>query len=315
MGTLVTFDEFTASGRPQGGTIRELVLDKVTNVVTKKRPLMSVLGMGGRVSSTFVESLEDTLGSRGDNAHIEGIAYTAQDSTQPTRIFTHVQTFYKSGQISSTQRNVGHAGMRDPYAYQVNKKLQELLNDVEHALHRGSAATGATSAARRFDGLLNIPGTSTFTSCSGTTLTEGVFIDLLQAWFDNSYDMDISHCFVNSWLKRTISEYSTKNTFNVEADRRYQVLQVERHSSDFGDVLIVPTVDQLAGSSRTGDTNSLIFADVSKLSLGWLQPVKVEPLARDGLRDRFQISAEVTLVYDTAKAVGGANQLTPYINA
>jgi len=74
MGTLVTFDEFTAGARPQGGTIRELVLNNVTNVITKKRPLMSVLGMGGRVSNTFVESLEDTLASRGDNAHIEGIA-------------------------------------------------------------------------------------------------------------------------------------------------------------------------------------------------------------------------------------------------
>lgn len=315
MGTLLTFQEFTSGGRPQGGTIRELVLDKVTNVVSKKRPLLAFLKSMGGVTNTFVESLTDTLASRAHNAVLEGIAYTAQDSTQPSRHFTHVQTFYKSGQVSTTARNVGRYGMSDPFTYQVNKKLQELLNDLEHTCHRGSSATGQTDETRQFAGLLNIPGTDTQTNGSGITLTEGVFVDLLQAWVDNNKDVDITRTFVNSWLKRTISEYSTKNTFNIPTDARTQILNVERHASDFGDVDIVYTQDQLSGGGRATSTHSICFVDGDKLGLGFLQPVKVEPLSKDGLRDRFQISAEVTLVYDTDDAVGGATNVSPYINA
>jgi len=315
MGSLQTFQEFTSGARPQGGTIRELVLGRVTNVISKKRPLLAFLKGTGEVTNTYVESLTDVLPARAHNAVVEDYTYTAQDSVQPSRHFTHTQSLYASGQVTDTARAVGRYGMSDPYTYQVNKKLQSVLNDLEHTCHRGSAASGETNVPRQFNGLLNIPGATTMTAMSGVTLTEGVFIDLLQAFVDNNYDVDVTRTFVNSWLKRTISEYSTKNTFNIPTDARTQILNIERHNSDFGDVDIVYTQDQLKSATKHGDTNSLVFVDGDHLSLGWLRPLKVEPLARDGTRDRFQISGEVTLVYDTAVAVGGATQVSDYINA
>jgi hypothetical protein len=310
MATLVTWDEFTAGARPQGGTIRELVLAEVTNVISAQRPLMSTISRGDRdVTNTFIEVLEDTFRSRGNNAWVEGVAATNPDLTQPTRSFTHVQSFAEFGYVSDEQRLVGHYN-GDPFPYQIRKHLNQLLNDIEHADHRGSAATGATSAARQYDGMLNLPVAAstaggTFTSSSGTTFTESVMIDLLQAFKDNNYDVIPTAAFVNSWLKRTISEFSTKVTRNVDAAALTQVLMIERHQSDFGNLDVQYSEDQLNAASRTVQGNSFIALDPRKFRHGWLRRPTVEMLPRDGLRDRFQINAQVSLVYDTRKAVGG----------
>lgn len=315
MATLVTWDEFTDGGRPQGGTIPETVLDEVTNLVSRRRPLLSSLGMRD-VTGTFIEMFTDTLETRGYNAVAEGIAFTAQQLAQPVRHFNHVQTFYKSGQISDTDKKVRHYN-GDPMTYQISKRLEALLNDIEHTLHRGSAATGATNLPRQTSGMLNVfPTTSsplTFTSSSGTTLTEDVFVDLLEVWAANKLDVRPSQCYVNSKLKRTISEYSTKITRNVEAGSKMQMLIVERHESDFGALDIMFSEDQLASATKITSGNSLMFIDPSLFKVGWLTKPTVEELSRDGLRRRFQIHAECGLVYMNAQGGGGGTGYVPYI--
>jgi len=316
MASLVTFDEFESGARPQGGTIKEVVLSEVTNLISKERPLMAMIGRQA-VSNTYVEQLTDTLGSRAVNAQIEGVAFQDTSLAQPTRHFSHVQSFAKWGRVSDENRLVGHYN-GDPFTYQVSKAVEELMNDIEHSLHRGSAATGETDVARQLNGLLNIfsgqSGTLTFTDSSGTTLTEEVFIDLLQVFKDNRLGVRPSMCFVNSFLKRTISEYSTKITRNVDAAAKMQSLIVERHSSDFGDLDIMYTEDQLNSATKVLSGSSLCFIDPQYFRAGWLRPPTVEQLSRDGFRDRFQINAQVTLLYDNEKGGGGGTGFVPYIN-
>lgn len=311
MGTLVTWQEFTAGARPQGGTIPELVLAEVADVVSKRRPLMANL-RSRQVDGLFVELLEDTLPARAHNATLEGAAATDPNLSQPTRFFVHVQSFSKWGIVSDESRLVRHIN-EDPFSYQVGKNLQSLLNDIEHAAHRGSAATGATNATRQLTGLLNIFTTPTFTSSSGTTFTEGVFLDLLQLFRTNAYDIFPTQAYVSHWLKRTISEYSTKVTRNVEAAARLQTLAIERHSSDFGDVDILYSEDQLASATKTTQGNSIVFLEPGMFELGWLRSPTVEPLPRDGFRHRFQMNAQCTLLYKSAKAGGGGTGFVPYI--
>jgi hypothetical protein len=310
---LVTWQEFTGGQAPRGGTIKELVLSEVANLITKRRPLMGQIAHGN-VQGTFVEALEDTLGSRSHNATLEGAAATDPALTQPSRLFYTVQSFSKWGKVSDEQRLVAHYN-EDPYAYQKGKQLDQLLNDIEHTLHRGSHVTGATSSARQLDGMLNIFGTATFTDSSGTTLTEGVFIDLQQSFGDNNYDTFPTQCYVNSWLKRTISEYSTKITRNSDMAAAHQQLVIERHTSDFGDLDVFYTIDQLKSASRTTSGNSLIFIDPTAFSVGWLRRPMIEDLARGGLNDQFQMNAMCTLVYKSAKAGGGGLGYVPYITA
>ena len=63
MANLVTWDEFgeQAGARPQGETIKETVLAEVTNLISKERPLLSMIGSRS-VTNTYVEQLTDELG-------------------------------------------------------------------------------------------------------------------------------------------------------------------------------------------------------------------------------------------------------------
>lgn len=311
MGMLLTFQEFTAGGRPQGGSIPELLMDFVENVSPKDRPALALFRKT-RVSGTFVEWQEDVLPSRGFNAYNEGAAATEPDLTTPSRTFSHVQLFARWGQVSDVQRAVAHKGFSDAYLYQEKKAVDSTLNDIEHTLHRGSAATGATNAPRQFGGLLNIL-TTNFTNACGITLTETVFNDLVQAFADNNVDIHPTVVFVNSWLTRTISQYSTNVTRNVDAAARVQELVIEQHRSDFGDIFKYYSRDQLKSTTKTASGNSLVLLDPSYFETGWLQPLISETLPRTGLRTSFQISAMLTLIFRTQKAGGGGINFIPYI--
>lgn len=317
MATLTTWDEFSSGGKPQDGTIRELVLSDVINITSRRRPLMSVL-RSRPVSNTYVEDLADVLAPRAHNAVLEGAAATDPALSQPTRNFFHVQSFGAWGYVSDEQRLVGHYN-EDPFVYHTRKKLTELLNDMEHSLHRGSAATGATSATRQLEGLINSfraasSAGGTFTSSSGTTFTEEVFIDLLQVFKANSLEVNPSIAFVNYLLKRTISEFSTRVTRNVDAVMKRQTLVIDQHESDFGALGVIYSEDQLVAASKTAQGNSISFIDPEFYSIGVLRSPTIEKLPRDGFRDRFQINSQATLIYRSDQGGGGGEGYVSYIN-
>lgn len=308
---LVTWQEFTAGGRPQGGSIPEDLRDFVENVSPVDRPALALFRKT-RAQTTFVEWQTDTLPARAFNAYTEGVGFTDQALQTPTRQFAHVQTFARWGQVSDEQRAVEHKGFADALLYQERKAIDATMNDIEHALHRGSAVTGATNAARQFRGILNILSTN-FTSSSGTTLTEDIFGDLMQLFQVNGADIRPRAVFVSHWLKRTISQYSTRITRNVEASARVQINTIEEHESDFGSVRVFYARDQLAAASRTTQGNSIVILDPSFFETAWLQPLMSELLERDGLRTRFQISAMLTLIYRTELAGGGGTGYVSYL--
>lgn len=252
------------------------------------------------------------LPGRAHNAHIEGAGQTDPALVVPTRTFANVQTFARWGQVSDTQRNVEHKGMSDSFLYQEKKAIDSTLNDIEHALHRGSSASGETNATRQLGGLLNILSTN-FTNACGITLTEEVFGNLTQLFVDNGTEIRPSVALVNSWLKRTISLYNTKVTRNVDAAAKIQYLTIEQHRGDFGDVFVFYARDQLKSATKSASGNSIVLLDPSYFETGWLQPLMSEVLARTGLRTQFQISAELTLIFRTEKAGGGGINFIPFI--
>jgi hypothetical protein len=308
---LVTQQEFTTSGRPQGGSIPEDLRDWVENVSPVDRPALGLFRKT-RVTNTYCEWLEDTLPARGFNAYAEGVGHTDQALTTPSRSFNHIQQFARWGQVSDTQRAVDHKGFADALIYQERKSIEATLNDIEHAIQRGSAASGDTNVARQLKGLINIASTLATTS-SGTTLTEDVFGDILELFVDGNIDVRPSVALVNSLLKRTISLYSTKNTFNVDAAAKVQTLVVEQHHSDFGDVKIFYTRDQLKATTKTTQGNSICLLDPNYFEVGFLQSLMSEQLARNGLRTQFQISAMCTLIYRTEKAIFAGQGYVAYI--
>jgi len=308
---LQTYQELIGDGPKSNASIVEDLRDFVENVSAVDRPALALLRKS-RVRTHYVEWLEDTLASRAHNAQDEGAAATTPDLTTPTRSTATVQIFAKWGQVSDVQRSVEHAGLEDMYLYQESKAVKECLNDMEHAIHRGSAVTGASGTARQMAGFLNVLSTN-FTNLSGATLTEEVFGDIIQLFVDAGTEIRPQICFGNSWVKRGISQFSTKITRNIDAAARRQLLVIDRYTSDFGDIDVFYSRDQLSGSSKSGDTNSFILVDPKFFELGFLQTLMSETLARNGLRTQFQVSSMMTLIYRTEKGGGGATNVTAYI--
>lgn len=233
--------------------------------------------------------------------------------------------------VSDRERQVEHAGFDDPFTYSEQKKFLEVKNDMEHALHRGSAATGATNATSQFAGMLNLFSTNFSIHASvgadsnwtGVTLTESIFNDVLEAVYQNG-SVQPEEVYCNSKIKRTISGFNTKTTFNLDAADKRQILATDWYVSDFGNLRIYLARDQTktTGNLSSGDStkfatektyqtmnpandNSFIVIDPRYFMTGWLQTVRRETLSRDGLRDRFQISGALTLIAKSEKAGGG----------
>lgn len=313
MAQLLTYQELIGDGPKSNASIIEDLRDFVENVSAVDRPLLSMLRKS-RVRTHYVEWLEDTLVARALNAQTEGAAATTPDLVIPSRSTNAVQIFAKWGQVSDVQRAVEHAGLEDMFLYQEGKNVKETLNDMEHAIHRGSMITGASGTARQMGGMLNIL-TTNLTDSSGTTLTEDVFNDIVQLFVDGGTEIRPAIAVMNSFLKRTVSQYSQRVTRNIPAAARAQILVIDNYTTDFGEMQVFYSRDQLSGGSKTSSGHSFIILDPKFFELGFLQTLQSETLSRNGLRTQFQISAMMTLIYRTEKGGGGGTGYVPYIIA
>jgi hypothetical protein len=298
---LQTYQEFPV-GTQKGGTIREDLLDVITNLSPRDTPLFNNLG-SVQVDAGYVEILTDTLNAAAVNAWVEGAAATDVNLSVPSRSAAIVQTFMDHFWVSGRQRSVTHAGMADPMAYQELKNTKEFRTDIELALHRGSAVTGDSDTAAQTAGFLNAASTNN-TSSSGTTLTESVFNDLLQLAY--SYNMNLREVYCNMFLKRTINGYTTDTTRFISADARRQVDIVDAYESEIGILALFKSRYQLQSASKTTQGNSFIAIDPDHWKVGWLRAPQTFELGKDGDRDRRMIVGELALLpmHETAAVVG-----------
>lgn len=288
---LLTYDEFPATA-PVGGSIREDLLDFIENISPTDTPLMNNLGQVG-VNAGYVEYQTDTLTAAAANAFLEGAAATDQALGVPTRTASIVQNFQKHFWVSRRQQAVRHAGLSSQMSYQEIKRTKEIKNDVELALHRGSAVTGNTDVAPNMAGVLNIA-TTYNTDSSGTTLTERQFNDYLVQSF--STPVNLREAYLNMRLKRTLNGYTTNTQRFLSANDKKQVDIIEVYESEQGLLGLFKSRYQLESASNTLSGNSFAVLDPSFWKIGSLRSFRTERLGLDGDRDRSFIVGELTLI-------------------
>lgn len=144
------------------------------------------------------------------------------------------------------------------------------------------------------------------------TLTESLFNDILQRTY--SFDVNDVRLYGGPFIKRTVAGYTTSVTRNVNASEFKQIFRVDEYDSDFGTIAVMMSRDQIFPATKTTDTaNTFVIIDPTMIQTGWLQRTRSERLSRDGLRDRFQISAELTLIVRSPQAINGATNVRPNI--
>jgi len=281
---LITYDD---------GNRLEDIMGTIVTITPTDTPFMSSIRKG-KANNTYHQWVRDTITTRADNAVVEGATFAYTAITAPTRAANITQIFKKDVSVSSTEKWVKQAGISNMYEYDLANKLKALSTDIEHALLRGSKASGNTSVARRLAGVLNYISTNLTAVDSGTKLTEDFYIGLIElAWVAGG---DPNETYVNSKLKKVISKFSEKITKNINAEDKKFIQHVAEFESDFGTQKIFLSRDIPSDSTGYGCTLLVIENARWKMAIG--EPVhelSKEEVAQTIHGQLGQVRGELTL--------------------
>jgi hypothetical protein len=312
-----------------GGGNREDLLDMISNIDPWETPAFTSFPKT-RANHVLHEWLTDTLPATSSAGAIEGADWSCSDAGARTRVQNVCQIFRQDFFVSNTQRAVNPAGIRDEYAYQVQKNLKAIARNIETRIfaQSGSCATGTTGAIRNMKGLndfisttnihanstdagFTYPNAAAGTSASATAIDEDRFNVMLQLAFEQGGNPD--KCFVNAGPKRQISAFSGQGASrrNIAMTEKKLVASVDVYDSDFGLIQIV--LDRwvynpaTTGSDHTDLNGSAYFLETGMQRIAFLRPIRHVPLAPIGDSTRGMVLGELTLEVLNEKSAARLN--------
>jgi hypothetical protein len=278
--------------------IREDLLDVMTNIDPTENNFQNLIGTS-TASAVLHEWPVDTLDTPAANSAIEGADAATASMTNPTRVQNLTQILTKSYIVTGTEQAAKQAGFADRKAYEIQKKLKALKNDIELALVRGTAVTGnGTAAASQLKGAKAFI-TTNATAQSGVTLTEAMLIGYLANSWANGGRVD--NILVGSVLKQRITGFSGNNTRWVGAEEKKLVNTVNLYASDFGAEVIDVKLHRYL--TLSGDVNNDVMGiDSTTWATAWFRKPFNKDLAPTGDAEKGMLISEVTLEAKAEKA-------------
>jgi len=166
---------------------REDLIPVITMISPHDTPVTSALATK-KATGMSHDWMSDTLDPAVDNAVLEGADATFGALTPRVRQSNQIQNIRKTGLISDNQQAVLKAGVKDEYAYQLEKATKGIALDTERAFTQGSLTAGVVTAGQqtgvarmgglmywlttnRTDGATAAPNVGTATNGAATTIT------------------------------------------------------------------------------------------------------------------------------------------------
>lgn len=290
-------------GGALGPTIREDLLDFITNIDPTDTPLLSMLAMSTAASTNHIW-MQDTLVSPVALIKAnEGADFSSDTLTTPTRYTNYTQIIRRDFNVSGTADAVNHAGMANQSSYQAMKAMKDVANATELALIQGEGDVGASGTAREMDGLHvwsdssgalagstndgNGAANVTGVGADGPSETELV-TGLQNIWTEGATADTV---LANAAMKKGISSFTTTARIHHQGgptDERKITRNIQTFESDFGtvDVFLERYVDSL-------DTGYAFSRQYFRTA--WLRPTRMERLAKVGDSERYMVLHECTL--------------------
>lgn len=288
MAILVTYDD---------GNRLEDVLNYVIHLAPMETPLFS--GLSKTKAYNTLHQWPEYAGNTtyADNASVEGASFGSATQTVPARLTNITQIFEKVYNVSSTEQWVKGAGVDNMLTFQQKEMLKEIGTDIEHAILRGSKASGNGSTARRLAGLLNYITTNATAVASGTKLTESFFNGMLEMVYSDGPAPvgTIDEVYVGARLKRVISAYTAGQTKNVQANDKRLIFANDVVESDFGMLKLFMHRDM---PSTTNSDATALFLSRKRNSIAIGEPVHIlskEEVAQTTHGTKGVIRGELTL--------------------
>jgi len=321
-------------GFAPGSANREDLLDFITNVDPWETPCFSSMPKV-RCDHVTHEWLTDTLEAAATGGGTEGGDFSGATVDNRARAQNVTQIFRKDIKVTNTQRAVNPAGIRDEYAYQIQKATKELVRNVETELFAvsGVCAQGTTGGARLMKGLADFYITGTYsgagTTCyagvlnagsaggtgaadaylpwsmagatgtCATVMTEDRLNGILSIIFNNGGNPD--KAFVHAGTKRQISGFSGQGASrrNIAMTEKKLVASIDVYDSDFGLVQIIldrwVPKGNTSSSNHTALTGQAFFLEGGMNRIAFLRPFKHQKLAAIGDATRGMVLGELTL--------------------
>lgn len=301
--------------------IAEDVEDAIFNISPTETPFLTMASRK-KVSATLHQWQTDSLAAAAANRQVEGDDASFTTATPTTMLSNYTQISRKTVIVSRTADTVRKYGRAKELARLVTKYGKELKRDIEFALVRNQASSaGGTATARSSAGLESmIAGNrilSTTTNTTGTTPgysggvwsapTDGtatvtlnetnLILALEAAWTDGG---DPSIIMTNSTQKRYMAAFGGASKFagtyvpNAGKTQSMVVGGVDLYISDFGEHKI--------RLNRYMRASTVFCIDPEYVSVGFLDGIKMEDLAKTGDAEKKMLVCEYTLIADNPDA-------------
>ncbi len=312
-----------------GGLINEDVMSKIWDISRIPLPFTDIVGSDSH-SNSFTEWTIDSLAAVDlTNAVIDGADAVATDAAGGTRVGNHSQISDKAVSVTQRAQRSRVIGRSNELSYQVMMRQQELRRDIEaiclseqaSIADNGSSVAGTAGAfsswletntsngAGGADGGFNTS-TSVVDAPDGGTIrkfTEAILkTSVLGAYKANG---NITHMMSTPELITKLNTFLLSSSANIAAPTANvtgsspvkQVAQaaINVYATDFNTVLIIEPNRLIV--NVTGNETSVWYIDPTKVAISFLEGVNVKPIAKLGLADKRQMSADWTLkVYNEA---------------
>lgn len=306
---------------------RESLSDMIANISPMETPFRTAIKKGS-AEAVFEEWQADELAAAAANAQIEGddSSFTTPATTQ--RLGNRTQISSKTVIISRTADRVKKAGRGEELGYQVAKRGQELLRDIEFEMTQKNAiVTGNSTTARKSGGAelwitTNVSGGASYASVAksasigtvaGQPTASATQTDGTQRAFDEEDLKTVNQsCWtagghptmlmVGPFNKRSVSGFTGNATRTINAaDKRLQNA-VDVYAHDFGELNVVP--------NRFSRDRTALVIDPEYWEFRWLDAIQLEPLAKTGDANKRLLVCEWTLCALNEGASGKVADLT-----
>lgn len=254
----------------------------------------------------IVQWTKDVLATPAQNAEAEGDAFTADTLVIPSRDSNYTQINKGEILVSRTQQQVASVGASDLYQYEKEKKMKEVLRDVEYSFLQGTQSAGTSALPTRgMKGILSYVSTNVNTGTSTAThaFTRAILDDVLLQIWNQGGDPDI--LFVGGFNVGVAASFTAANgdfRRTMDASNKTLVNQVSVYDGPYGSIAV--------RAHRQMPTDTALVVDTKLLEIAELQPLYHEMLPKDGDRVRGHIVWEGTIKVKQELGLGKATGLT-----
>lgn len=265
----------------------------------------------------------DTLAAPTTAGAPDGVDFSGDVLTTPTRLFNGTQIFRRDVVVSDRERAANPAGIKDMYEHQIMKEFKVLARNYEYTVFKSTASvSGAASAIVSGSESTNSTNAPYMAGIRGFAISTAVVSGSNDVQLNDIYAMG-QRMYINGaepdslWFypqgKREfynqLSAANIINLRNIGADDKRMVANVDVFESPFGQLWAV-IVDRFIPMASGASAYAYFMGDRSMAKIPFFRPPQHKEMGKQGDNTRGLLLMEATLELVHPSAWGAVTGVT-----